>query len=1676
MAGQAGSPKTPRSQLHKLAASASLKRVHFSPQNEEFYNGMVPQSSPTRAQKRPRSRGILKPTKVNAGSNSQLLSSDIDSCDQYNEHGLLEHLSSPPDTMDVSGIPQVLDSHSNSTVARVLFSQRAGSENSCEGTPSGLIFKEAVAKLRDIAPANTDAIRHIPNLYSDIYDVVFKTNDETAAAEEYIDYVGWLLDCLHRDINQKPRHIVLAAIRCLGCVAHVDKPFGVSKDGSRFSALLKETCTTALKEFPEDKAVCMAVVACICVQRVPATSIQPAVPDMVGFCIHAMKTLDRSVTLVFQCLTAIEALLRRSPATTRSLAHVWLFPVLGHVVSSTPGVRSKADDIIRQNIPWVSADTHNQEMDRTVSAFMDAQLEHFLDLCERLVIRGDCQVVARVWGMLVTICARQHRVRTNGILQIMQKCFNSDDTDVLVTALMQWRCLIYAFLVQNQLERHKCVKLIMTPILSLLASESSSNKVKLASVRCWATLVYALGENIGSHIDIVTSVADATTENTCIDVRETIARILASLLNRVVLPEEQIARFVVPKLVIGTTTLAASDGKALSTTRGPFSSGSDYSGDNTATLSRYVIGVSTDSPVMPVLTDLIVRFIRGYTRIRYDESEDASNRPSFEAFDQLCKAATFVLDPQSATVLADDLLSVDDFKEVPSYLEARGLECFIHSPLSILFETLIFQLDRPLSSISYTADHHVCGSNRPDITYTQAVAAHYMTLLLRLLYEPLAATSKDKISSAQQHIKECAAMILAPRLHSDSDVSEHRLSTMLDITLLTLACRCPSEARDPFYGEAVDVVMECISEHVSYNAFHKESTLSGKVLFKRLLFANDILLSCSLKSRLAIYAACRELCSRDGFWSIALSSVDELIQGSLTIGLHNLEPVLAICDGQQVILGTEEVHCKAFLYAVADTVRMDVIGVPYLLDYKQGADVNRELTAEEVDYRGRSVMRAFCSAKDDLRKPDVQHIGQLERVFCAIARLLCSLCASTDTSSGCTCILFDSETETADMLISRCTRLCEETKSENTKAELALAAETLTLLSKLKPPRRAVDSEIDALDNLEMADASPGGTKRTASVIQPLDDDDDDNDMEPGPTLSSSKRHTPKDTATEVSGSREDGSRAKQKDEPQAEKTVLQQLHKTLGQLESELSDTTDLGIDDLLTVQERICDIQQRLCKSMRKNHKSLLRSTNQNDSLQQSVYVDTDIVNPFAPEDGEGEQWGPPEAPSESNVNDAQSPHTPQESAGSYTTRASSGETSTSQTPAPLLKFALGHVVDRSKRAPGFTFDVSTNLPGYKMRKYTGVERNQIEFERLEAHLRATYPECLVPTLGPGTTVSKYVPDFQNERLVVMLLQQWLHRVSTHPILQRDYELRQFVEAPFAFSPSLTSATAAPGSALSITAQGSGSGVGGGGGLFSWGRPRHPRLVRSANPTPFEQHLEMTSDNLEAFQKNITIARRWHGRLARTRARLAVDLKDVGTKLVSVGVVDHNAQLGRSFKRLGKGFLHTGACAFTQSNLEGSRPIAIEDIYTLACDNVQKTMNNRQLIFTEHQVAERQLERKRQAVAVLRASSNISTDQAQETLTEFNAAQAEADGKRERAERVDKVLAADLRAFEYYRESDLRAMFGALGREQLQIERQALGELKAALAYIGTSSKSAENNNNNSNNNTNHSATAAQ
>ncbi|KAJ2518668.1 hypothetical protein H4217_003183 [Coemansia sp. RSA 1939] len=1183
---------TPKSQLERLTASASLKRVHFSPRNEEFYNGMVPQSSPTRAQKRPRSRGILKHAAIQADNRSSQLnqqqqqqqlipSSDIDGCDQFNQYELFDQLSSPLDSADVSGMPRIL-SDKHSSAARVLFSAGAVLENVADNqqsnaivVPSGQLFKEAVERLREIVPTDADASRHIYKAYSDIYTVLADTSGETALSpiDGYSEHINGLLGCLDRDVgrvNKESRGAVLTAIKCLGYLAHMDKLSSVPESGSKLAALLKTMCATASREYADDKAVCMAVISCICLQRVPVPPIHSAVAAMISFCVDAMRTFDRSVTLVFQCLTAIETLLRRAPATTRGLAHIWLFPVLFHIVSTTPGVRAKADDIVRQNMPWVSADAHGQEMEKSVAVFLESQLDGFVGLCERLLDRGDCHIVARIWGMLVTVCARQCRARMSGMLHIMQKCFNSDDTRVLVAALMQWRCLIYAFLVQGQLGRLKCVKLVMTPILALLAANSrASSEVRLASVRCWATLVYALGEGIDAHMDIVTSVAAATAGDQCIEVREVVARVLASLMNQMVLPEEKIARFVIPKMIIGTTTLAAADGKALSTTRGPFSSDSVYSGDHTETLCRYVVGISANSPVLSALTDAIMSFVKQYVcnPVRGETGSNSGSDPlRFGALSQLCN--TVLRDPKwrNDIPLANVFFHFTGIGKRPAIplLDELDLHAFISSPLSVLYDSLV---SNEPGSLLAAVKPDMCPvtwvSSLQVLSYLEAIPAVYIRILLSKLLGSSSIPTESTVSATHECIRRCTQLVLDSSTHVDPIPMPRGLCIMFDIIEgLLLYLDLSSKTQVALVTDTLNLMMNPITKHVG--------DISG---------SNEV--------RLAFCSSHRKLYGCGKFWVSALTSVKEWVKEGAAVDWNLVEVVLALCYGQKVYVGEEpdEICCKELLRIIAG------LALAIAQDDPEGSTNDRSITPsdadtciDEIQSRGISALLAHCSDKKVLERLNSHRIAQLVNIFSAIVSLLClsSTAPLADRhffSESVKCVPFGGDVESVDMLLQRSSRICEDTKDEGAKTELSMAVVALTILDQLRSSvqgetsivSRSIELNIDASEENDLANIAAAET-----VLEDLAVLSEDEDV--ASITSPSKRSSPEDNPKS-----EDPSEIQSVSRPGAEEATLQRLYGFLEQLEQGLCDTNEIGLDGLLAVQERIFGIQQRLCVSMK-------------------------------------------------------------------------------------------------------------------------------------------------------------------------------------------------------------------------------------------------------------------------------------------------------------------------------------------------------------------------------------------------------------------------------------------------------------------------------------------------------------
>ncbi|KAJ2084086.1 hypothetical protein H4R24_000295 [Coemansia sp. RSA 988] len=654
-----------------LTEDSTPKRVHFSSRNEILCDSS-PQSSPTRARARPRSRGILK----HGSSDGQRQRGSSDA-EQLGENGLLDRLSPSPNTTE--------DLQLTAEVAAA-----------------------AVERLQQ-APPGSEAETETEEAYNQMSKLIAR---HRGSLDGYAMQIEALLQCVSRDIGDREagRQVVLAATRCLGSALHSMVMGSIMSE--LVARALAVVARRVLQEFVTDRAVLQAALWTVGSVRVlSAADAQAQAPRMVRLCMAALTQFEGSATMQFESLIALEGLLRRAPAATRQMFREWLFPVLGCVVSVIPGVRTKADAILRHNMPWVTADAHDSEMDALVQEFLATRLDHVLAGAMRMLDRDEHILAARVWGMVVAICARHCRPRLNNILRLAQECFNSTEEDVLVVMLTQWRCLIYAFALDNRIHHHKCVQLVMTPIVTLMAAPDTSVTVQEACVGCWATLVYALGPEIGSHIDIISRIP-ALVRDSPHSVQIAVARILGALFNCFVLAEDRVAQFVIPRMIIGTTTLAAADGHSLSSTNGPFSTDTANIGDHTSILCTYVIGLSATSPTVPVIAEIAVRFIERYISVYQLCTRDACCKYAASlqhgAFASLCDALAAAMAASAsesggkctrlAIALAEACHDAQHFKtRIEINVCAVCVERFADSPCAFLFTALHCRLARRLT-------------------------------------------------------------------------------------------------------------------------------------------------------------------------------------------------------------------------------------------------------------------------------------------------------------------------------------------------------------------------------------------------------------------------------------------------------------------------------------------------------------------------------------------------------------------------------------------------------------------------------------------------------------------------------------------------------------------------------------------------------------------------------------------------------------------------------------------------------------------------------------------------------------------------------------------------------------------------------------------------------------------
>ncbi|KAJ2779513.1 hypothetical protein GGI15_003854 [Coemansia interrupta] len=583
---------TPTNQrLIASVASSSLKRVHFSPHNEEFSTEMTPQSSPTAAQRRPQSRSILKRSAMAAAAAGRF---------------------------ERPAWSSSLGSDLGSAEPEVLFGEASAFAQAGQAGLQAMVQRLAGMDGRDAGQAAA-CVR----IYTELCGVVARAGERLGGNESQAA-VALLLEGLGRDLDgAAPRAVLLAATKCAGCVLHVERVCAAHEQ--RAAELVERVAGWAERpEYAGDKAAQQTAAWCFGVARLAGPRLAPLVGRLAAALGSALARFGGSRSAQFECLAALEALLRRAPVAARAAHPAWLLAVLACVASPIAGIRAKAGAIVRLNMPWVAADGHKAEVDRLVARWVDSDLGRLLAATRRLLEGDEHVLAARTCGMVLAVCARHCGARLDELVAVLEPCFGADAADARVAALMQWRCLVYALHVQRQLHHRRFASLVLKPIAGLLASAGQPEAVHVACVRTWATLVYALGEHSGGLVQMVLEVPALAQAHASPAVRTVVCRMLAALLNRFALPAARVSAFVVPQMIVGTTTLAADEGaRSLASTHGPFSSEATAPGDHTAVLARYVIGLDAASPTVPVVARAALAYAQGCVAVAVDAGLDA---------------------------------------------------------------------------------------------------------------------------------------------------------------------------------------------------------------------------------------------------------------------------------------------------------------------------------------------------------------------------------------------------------------------------------------------------------------------------------------------------------------------------------------------------------------------------------------------------------------------------------------------------------------------------------------------------------------------------------------------------------------------------------------------------------------------------------------------------------------------------------------------------------------------------------------------------------------------------------------------------------------------------------------------------------------------------------------------
>lgn len=339
----------------------------------------------------------------------------------------------------------------------------------------------------------------------------------------------------------------------------------------------------------------------------------------------------------------------------------------------------------------------------------------------------------------------------------------------------------------------------------------------------------------------------------------------------------------------------------------------------------------------------------------------------------------------------------------------------------------------------------------------------------------------------------------------------------------------------------------------------------------------------------------------------------------------------------------------------------------------------------------------------------------------------------------------------------------------------------------------------------------------------------------------------------------------------------------------------------------------------------------------------------------------------------------------------------------------------LDRNRRDILVKFDAQTNLSNFTGTTYRNVSRSYLEFQQFYEALLNSCPHTIIPALPLAQTSAP--TDEEDDRLVRIMLQRWLTRISEDPVVMYDEDLRSFIESDFGYQ------------AIPRPRRKTGSG-------FSLIK----RDVADEDEVLQRARFELTKLETQFFDAAKAI-----DKLAITRRALSTAHAEMGNRLVNVASTEARPPLANALRKLGRTWHSLSDLDQAQSI---SECVVVGDTFGyqgMNARSAKEALLQRAGVLEEYQAAVKAAISKRRNIERLKVSSNIRPERVDEALEELEEANKYEQLLGRRANGISQNLHRALQVHSRNVTDDVTVALIEHARSSIMYEKQLLKELLA-------------------------------